>query len=1170
MSQNGAPNDTVLRVRIEGAEQATRLMQQLREEGERLQASFRGGASGPLAASVSQVHAPVGGAGANGSFYQPPTAAQPPPSWQGGFSGYSMPALPAPMQSAPSTMEMVLRQAMGGHSLDSAAALMASAPSMMLRGSGRGALPPGGGSYDGYGGGGGAMVPYNNGLPASGNIPRLGDAHLNGMGPGSAQSASVTIIAREVVIHAQSVSMGGAGGGGYGGGSGTVIDGTTGQVIGGGGGGFQPLYSQRDTQTLIKGGGGGGYDPSSAFLRNVAGGGNPLQAAYGAVVGGLGLAGGAAVGGLYYAAKISSDATLAGEQVQWDVSNRLAAASAAGNPIPGIRSEAMQRMGTIDATMARNKTFARLFDWWPSENQYLAENAWQPQTLQRDLIQSRAGANSQYSILASLGMGSYPVGDSGGIPASVSGDWSGQPFERSDTLPGRGSKPWGTGNRKYIGAYYPLAMRARSLGGDFAGNLFTDSDMEDLQRLYQDSYPDLAGNAVDVITQMARNPENISLRKRAIGYKGKHAVDDLSLDALRIAAGSGDLGAISAIEPMARRLPGGKQAVEDAYDRAHRVVDFQGNAMLQQSNIGMAGSALQTAQAQGGGYTQVSSLISTMNQQIGLMLPILAGLQKAAADSGNPVEAAKYSAEIASAKARQASNIQMASQVEIGQRSGILSNDSGFAQLNTQRVMMGGGNTGSVLGAMGKEAAQSRRRARVMRELSRLPGLSAVDRQNYELQAEQAEFEAGTGNSRRQAEYSFGMAQSGVGMAQAGVDFQSQQAQLFGGVNEAYSASMAGVAPLQAARGAAETLMHSPGRTAQEQLDLAKQILDLRRQEVGLVEQSTREQFNGAMRVAQAYGSIAEGGMRNAFAGGIGGAGGIGYAGANEGAATRTLTAAQRTMNYYQGLVKSGRMSTDNSAYTDAQQGLQAAQSGVLSARAAATQIPFDSASSLRGSQIQFTSQLARAAWVPWQDQQANFRAGLSNVGDQLHQLQQQESAFWRDPNNQNLSPEEHAHWEKMFFDRKAGLGTEALGYQSGIMNGWQDRLTSSVVGQNSNFSSVSGQFSARMSAGFLQNITPAFGFTSKETRDGWMFRAPRIASSLIGYQNTPAGFSATAAAIGGVGGPGNVVSLAPGTVIEIIDGGERKVGRVRGPAYTNPSNPYATRAPNQPNTQNF
>jgi hypothetical protein len=520
---------------------------------------------------------------------------------------------------------------------------------------------------------------------------------------------------------------------------------------------------------------------------------------------------------------------------------------------------------------------------------------------------------------------------------------------------------------------------------------------------------------------------------------------------------------------------------------------------IARSRIGTAQAGLYGMRVTGASWQRVAGGIGAVGGQ---QAQLLTSLYQRRAQVLTEEDRAAIDAQIAQVQAEIAAVPLMQTQEEIGGRSAILEVGRGSALLGTQRALYGGDVSGVGVG-YGRQMSEAARRARAYAEFARLPGLTPQDRERYGLMAAQAQVEANVLLPREYGQFAVGVASGQVGVVSAGATSAYAQAQLFGGPGAIYSAGMGQVGAIQQQTALTQwqlTNARSLGLTPQEELSLQRQLIDLRREEVVVTQQVVRGFATMNVQIAQIGQAITGTQISRGFLLGAGGGTAFPMAAQGVGAAQNTLATAQNRV----AMLRAQGVAEDNPEMQQALLSVEQAQTGVEQTRLSLTQIPMPV--NLRRAQRaeEFLFNVTSRTYLPW----GNMRGSLTRMMGLAGQEMQEINRIERQMGERGMLDDAAREQLEM---RRYEVGNRLVGYQQQYESGWMDRLISNVYNAPSNFAMVASQFTRREAAPFLQNISPAFGFTDAAARDHYMFRFPRLANSLIGNIQRPEGFIQTA-----------------------------------------------------------
>ena len=370
----------------------------------------------------------------------------------------------------------------------------------------------------------------------------------------------------------------------------------------------------------------------------------------------------------------------------------------------------------------------------------------------------------------------------------------------------------------------------------------------------------------------------------------------------------------------------------------------------------------------------------------------------------------------------------------------------------------------------------------------------------------------------------------------------TQNAGLFGNdadITQAGSQTAGGIA--QQLR-AVQSYLARGNLTLEEQLRLQAQIVELKQRELVTVTETARQAQDQRIAVAAGQTDIASTGLSRSYLLGAGGPGSYGAASniANLSAASR------REAENKVALLRSQGVDENNMAMIDARRQLEGAKYAESQSIVSLGNIPQPLALTQGQRRGEFTLGMLTRTYASFGDIRGTIGGLMNNAGEQMKNLRAEEAKAEREG---RFNGPEGAALRAQFENRRMEVGNQLIGYQQELESGWQDRLVSQVYNQPGSFNFVASQFTRAESAKFMGAMSPAFGFTDPKDRDRFMFRGPRLASSIIGNISRPEGFTETAmsgammpGAMGEMGGAG----ANPVITIKVInvDGAGKVLGQ--------------------------
>jgi hypothetical protein len=585
-------------------------------------------------------------------------------------------------------------------------------------------------------------------------------------------------------------------------------------------------------------------------------------------------------------------------------------------------------------------------------------------------------------------------------------------------------------------------------------------------------------------------------------------------------AGRGDVFAIQSMLPDIGKKKADELLKEAMYVRGLQISEQYGRAGLSSASAGV-----EYARGTGAGYMAVAGAIGQTAPQLRQMAE---ALRSQASASRNPLEAAQLSAQADQVAAQASSVPQQITMTQIGGEMTLFTAGQSQAETGLTRAMYGGGSAADVMGAYGGLGAQASSRAAQFRANATRPGISPEDAQNWLARAASEEAQAGIMIPRQAGQFAIGYGSAQLGVAGAGVAANITQAQLFGGPGAQYEAGMGQVGFIQQQQGFAGWQLANAsglGLSQPEQLQLQRELIDLKKQEVEVTQSVVRSYFSMNTSIASTERGIAGIQQGRAVLTGVGGTAAVPYWQQSVGTAHGEAAAIDAEIAN----LKGQGVADDNPQLVSLRQRKESALTGVEQARGglAGTPMPFEFR--MQRSAVEFGYQAMTRTYLPWGNQRGALSSLMGMAGEELQTVNEMERKA-------RASGDWQPWMAEQFQQRRIDVGGRMIGYQQQYEQGFMDRLISSTYNAPGSMGFVANRFTQLEAAPFLQAMGPGFGFSTSGARDWYMGRVPRFASSLIGQLQSPEGFVSTA--MSGAQPPEDMGALAGRGALGFLGGG--------------------------------
>ena len=583
-------------------------------------------------------------------------------------------------------------------------------------------------------------------------------------------------------------------------------------------------------------------------------------------------------------------------------------------------------------------------------------------------------------------------------------------------------------------------------------------------------------------------------------------------NAANIAIAGGDLSALAALQPL----------LGSDYGRLYSAaVNSRANLTSQQigqANLTGLQSSVSLLGATGAGYQAIAG---AQRSVAGGYDPLRTTLEYQLRLETNDIKKAQIAAQIQGLDASKAGEMQTAAMTIFQGRS----IDTTALSLGASNAMSlgqyGVGGQGGIDAAFGLERTAGLSEADRLYDMSRSPFISPEQRRVYAQQARSAKIAAtlGTAHDRTLSDFQYGM--SGIGLETADARSVSVQAGLFGDSSSQYDAAMLGVSASRDRYNKTQAYLAnpdaniSPTTRASMEADQKNALTDLN----AAITQASRSFRSMNLSVAETTQGIIS--MRGSMQTGllhIGGTDAAGIVGANIGAASDTLSAAQANLDN----LKRQGVDPRSTIYKQAEAAVTQAQAGQLQSALAYSSVGPSLANRTRLSEAGFAVSMMSKAPVQWGDMRGAFESEMTAIGGSIKDLnaneQTAQAKLRKLYSGADLDKALAAsHFD--FMQQRQSLQLQGADAFQNYSADWMSRLTSETVNSPARSAFISSQFSMREAAPFIAAAGGAdyngyFGFGGvggQKSRDSVMGLYSRLSGPNIGGITRPEDFVGTA-----------------------------------------------------------
>ena len=510
--------------------------------------------------------------------------------------------------------------------------------------------------------------------------------------------------------------------------------------------------------------------------------------------------------------------------------------------------------------------------------------------------------------------------------------------------------------------------------------------------------------------------------------------------------------------------------------------------------------------ASGAGYQEIGRGIDTQvtatRASISALRAEEARLMPAVSRGGvDGIAAARALAQVQSEIANQEASIQESikgkTQIEIQQRSGVMSSQASIATTFARASYAGGDFAGFASGMRGS-AAQYMRMASGLEEMSNLPNLSPSERAELRSQAMGARASGAIEIPKSFLDTRLSVQMGQIGVMEQGVQLGQTYAGLFGNSADIYRSTLASREPLIASNRAIQERLNSGLTDPRQRSELEAQLISNMRQLVNITEQAARSFASMNIQVSQTSQQIAQGAMSAGVMRGAGGVGAVGMAG-NVMQQTRQTIA---TINAEISRARGAGIAEDSPYMMSLKQQAQQQDVNLAASELQSANMPLEIGHRRQMSALNFSSQFLQAMPMGYGSLRRVYGQQIAGAQEEMGLVSRDEQELRRQMGG-SLTPAQ----QEVFQTRMQNAGMIYANAFQQLSYGWQDRLISNMVNTPGNFGFASGQVSYRAAVGAGVR-SPFFG--AKGPQDVMSYISGSFLSDNMN-PNNPAGFNRSA-----------------------------------------------------------